>query len=1129
MRAIFILILSVAKLYFLVACKASSNISLDYNPVYRSCAPSEAQIDQFSSDYALLPLGDNDPRNAAVVSENQTERLELTPAGCVWVPKHTDTLAIFHVETHDDRKLAVSMADVLRPGFRLNQLVPINLPSLDCPKDGLYANETLNVPTSPNAAGIGSRSYALSAVLLNPVNGKELYRKELKPIGFALSSKDLIYALLEEGTYNLVLEREDPFGQRSRSASCQLTVIKQRPHLIFTNPDLAKLGEISLPPSNLLIASSPGSLVYICIKAVGLECEVNDYLQTNQLVLNDDGRWNVAAFAVDRAGNRSELWQQQITVDPQGPKMSLELEGKDSWTFLSYAGLKRPLTNFTVKVNIEDNLSKPEDLAKRLECRAYWIDGVVSLQNYGVRCLSGSCRDQLLDTYRPCDLRTDIGLENIAESNTSEFDYDFTKMLADRDRVLKLSYRVRDETGYLAEADLTINYDKASALSWSIEDIRSSFPEGNNQASLLYRYIREQRQMLIIFEKFLLSYDLDTGIKERLPDFPENLNDDDFNIVRWRGAFWIFKGNRLYQLQDGEWREKLQNVGFSSSIRYPQLAVDKQDHLIMANRKELKRWDGENDVSADLTCDDQVTDDIMSLQYIDGKILILSSREALVEGAASCERWSFASDNLGVSRVQSYYRGIDGELWALGNRFLMHYQNSKWNDRSELVKGFQTIHTISAITEDSNGQWWIVSDHRIFHINPDSKRVAVYDQNTVGVATKTSIDSDKIFSVLKGRIQDLELNQDGHIRVFTDQGLWLQQNSLVQSGLERLDLGVRGTLGPIYKHRDALTLHGSWGANLKTFQSDRVLDYYDAAITLNLLSVNAVDDWHLDAMGRSRLMAASLYPNSVGNSFSTPAIVFQKEGRWDYFESMVEGLEVQSANISSLISIDDRNIFAGSQMGGVLHYQDAAFTAYSGRDVPGFGFYVDRNEVLWTTGGRLHYWDGHRWVNYREEHDDSYPFAYTQKVFEDSFGAFWALGGDSEDSPLRLAFRQAENWVPVVTGLFDDTPSGLGILAAGIEENGLVYAIGTSKDFAIYRGNSWHLQETTEFGVPLPGIDYFSIPLRGDQAFLIGGELYFRIPNIYNSPTHPDANWIDGLYHFDQDRKGQTIKLTDPL
>ncbi|RYZ86598.1 MAG: hypothetical protein EOP04_13550, partial [Proteobacteria bacterium] len=372
------------------------------------CGP-EASDSSFS--YVKILDGSGEVVNPALI-ENAIPRfksdsgdlqtLTLTSKGCLKLSRESGEISISipSVGGVIDQRIPTDH------GFSELRLVshPSVQAKFHCPVDGIYSH--LDFPSLLSVDLKGSfETSEFSIQAVSKFDG-QIYQLFKKPYGVpvleipsTLSTKDLA-----EGIYSVQVLFKDPSlgldavpTLLNAGEDCGLVVLHQKPSLISSSNALSHLNLGDVLPLQKPDATDQ---LFVCEEertgvversscAAQNRCrEAVNFSQAAFYKTTKQGVFDVMAYSVDKAGNRSDLECQTIAVSSTAPTLTARWKD-DRWNVRG-ALLDLPYVSLSARVDLQHSVLSQSDLAGRLECKVdFLIAGKTILAGNSAQCSSG--------------------------------------------------------------------------------------------------------------------------------------------------------------------------------------------------------------------------------------------------------------------------------------------------------------------------------------------------------------------------------------------------------------------------------------------------------------------------------------------------------------------------------------------------------------------------------------------------------------------------------------------------------------------------------------------------------------------------------------------------------------------
>jgi hypothetical protein len=366
--------------------------------------------------------------------------LPVTNKGCAILPKYRLVRSRMDVRVQNTTLAATRIFSTL-PDYHIESLklhpTRTGKYSLSCPQNGIFASRTF--PNPLLITDVGSLETNQITLVAQPLDRLgEAIPLMKKDFGFELIATnfgaEISTDFLKEGTYYIraiTATLAEDFGLLPKfvndEKSCILTVMKTPPTMsseLFSskgffitkkNDDLP----FKIKPEVTAIqycrqTFEPRSQAAASCKQIAKECQnANEFRAIDDTATAEPGLFDYFFYAIDRAGNKSELQCQSIAIVDQPPSFSLD------WPISAWqqpnAYMKDAALTIKPIITIPDDQTLPSNQVEQsLQCRAEFItqEGV-TIRGSDVSCIRGKCAGKSLQDFVPCDRNFEISIAKV--------------------------------------------------------------------------------------------------------------------------------------------------------------------------------------------------------------------------------------------------------------------------------------------------------------------------------------------------------------------------------------------------------------------------------------------------------------------------------------------------------------------------------------------------------------------------------------------------------------------------------------------------------------------------------------------------------------------------------------------
>lgn len=455
----------------LYSCNSTSN---NLDSLKFECGYISSQITDDLKVLKLVGPSDQDFDNKsmsalAVLDTGQSKEVTISSKGCVSYETSFESLRIRTTFEGKILSAVANKSEVTKPFSHL-KLSPSSDYKLDfiCPTDGIYGKNDVDIAikfdsaSKPTEAGFKILARSLRDKSLTQIVEKKIGREmESFGIGVDLSLLPVGDYQLEIATTSLSLGLSENYALASTDTTCLLHRIDATPVLGGNlEKKLISVGDRVVTP----FADAKFSYCKVPLREIidPSLCELQnscvntgEFSTSSEMVGQGAGTFRYFYFITDKAGDRSNLACQDVSVSDRAPAVNIQ------WTNPVYSrpggSIDKPYVRLSMKIDVSHPVRDRDELESKMMCSGkFVIKNGLEIPAKVVICESDECKGRDLSRPVPCGTDLKINMKKV---------YDSKELW---DSVFKVSVVSDDGSGNKSsdEAGVWLNSSR-----WDIEEI----------------------------------------------------------------------------------------------------------------------------------------------------------------------------------------------------------------------------------------------------------------------------------------------------------------------------------------------------------------------------------------------------------------------------------------------------------------------------------------------------------------------------------------------------------------------------------------------------------------------------------------------------------------------------------
>jgi hypothetical protein len=539
-----------------------------------------------------------------------------------------------------------------------------------------YANHlqtfTLDSPVRPRAKLVcpqpayspGSLTLPLERATMVPgyqvqIGWQHTVNKELQKTKTYLSPTKLPsalnFAFPQSGQYTITSETRR-LGRSGTIAGdhCQVTVFKEQPPLDVDMPRIAFVtDDLILRTNESLRVNIPEYAdLWVCRQPAQLSDHcLGEFVKVQSVAFSQAGKWDVFIKARDPVGNESDVWHQQLTIDPTPPQLSLKWAPDELNRALGIA--VEAFGRLTVNITSEDDYTSADTLRTHQQCRVHLEDDRFNtISTIEARCRSTSCQGLSLRRWRPCGEQLTFDLTELTQ-------YTAQSPIDPKHLNVVLQVKTRDQADHQTTETSIIRLLNSALPGWTHAMPADQIWDRSQEQQ--FRRIQEgpdgtvwtvsADRLLTISPEMTL-----TPVPLLASDSEQSLQIETF-FIRDKTLWLLTRDHQIYRLPA------------SRESDSPQLVASLQPHISAATT---------DSASTVFATDFWVTrDHTILVGFVEGHIIKLTADEQPPAPAEDVS-WQVDANEFAIGGFHGFYEAPGGTLMAMGRSDYRELQNNAW-------------------------------------------------------------------------------------------------------------------------------------------------------------------------------------------------------------------------------------------------------------------------------------------------------------------------------------------------------------------------------------------------------------------------------------------------------------------